>query len=339
MKNEMPGRRIVYISAAVLAVLLPVLLYVNGIHARYVILSAGICLAMIAMIVLMDRMHQKHTDNLLAQLSELIDNLVNMQDHEVFSEVEDTLLSKLQTQVTKLSGILRTQNETINSEKNEIQALVSDISHQIKTPVSSLNMFAEMLLEDKITSEQKTEYAEVMRSSLNKLTFLTESMIKMSRLESGIIQLDAKEASATDVIMAAIKQAYPKAKQKDIEIMYSEKSKHIVFLDSKWTAEAIFNIIDNAVKYSEEGTYIEIETLDYPSFVCVSIKDSGPGIEESEQSRVFGRFYRGKSSSDKEGVGIGLYLARKIIVDQGGYIKLKSSDSGSIFLVFLPRHN
>jgi len=287
------------------------------------------------MVVLMDRLHQSYMDRLLIELSDLIDSIIIMRENEIFSDVEDTLLSKLQNQVLKLSGILKAQNKAINKEKDEIKSLISDISHQIKTPVASIKMFGELLQEPDLREEQRIEYLQVLEESLNKLAFLTDSMIKMSRLESGIIRLRPQSANINDIILQAVKQIYPKAKNKDIEILFDTDKDIALSIDKNWTAEAVFNILDNAVKYTPAGGAVTITVNRYESFIRIDIADNGIGISEEEQAKIWGRFYRGQGTGSEDGIGIGLYLSRKIIVDQGGYIKVKSDGNGSVFSVFL----
>lgn len=349
MQKTNRRRTITYIGAFLIALFLPVFAWQEEMSTAAIIGAAVIGMLTVGLVSTMDRIHQVHEDAILEDLSELIDNIINGQNREIFSDVEDTLLSKLQYQVTKLSNILKTQNNTINKEKDEIKSLISDISHQHKTPVASLKMFGELLSDESLSQEQRKDYINVINQSLDKLTFLTDSMIKMSRLESGTIVIKKEPCSVSDIILPAIKQAFPKAKSKDIEIIYNIQAVGDTLLaDIKWTTEAIFNIIDNAIKYSNSGTKITITTEKYPSFICLKVADEGRGISEEEQAMIFKRFYRGKNTTEEEGVGIGLFLSREIIVNQGGYIKVSSagsrkpagkdnaSNSGSTFSVFLP---
>ncbi len=336
MKKNEVLQKIIYILALLIALALSLGVWLIGGDISTVLICGSGTFLLLLMIVLMDMLHRFYTDKLLLELSNLMDSIIDMRKGTVFSDVEDTLLSKLQSQVIKLSGILTSQNKAIKTEKDEIKSLISDISHQIKTPVASIKMFGDLLQDSDLSEEKRREYLKVLEQSLDKLIFLTDSMIKMSRLESGVIQLRPQATDLSDIVLHAVKQVYPKAKEKDIDISFDTEVVITLMLDRNWTAEAIFNILDNAVKYSSSGGAISISIIKYESFARLDILDNGIGIAEEEQSKIFKRFYRGKDTADVEGVGIGLYLSRKIITDEGGYIKVKSDEKGSKFSVFLP---
>lgn len=279
---------------------------------------------------------QKYIENIFIQLSDLLDTIINMKDDTIFSTIEDTILSKLQYQTIKLTNILKSKNKRIEDERNEIKALISDIAHQLKTPLTNLKMYGEFLQDDTLTEEERKEFNEVIISSLNRLTFLVESMIKMSRLESGVIQIRCQNNILNDTVLKAIVQVQKKAKEKSIEIKLKEIDKIQSSYDDNWICEAIFNILDNAIKYTEENSEVMITIQKYDMFSRIDIEDKGIGIREDELPKIFSRFYRGKNVGDIEGIGIGLYLTREIITKHGGYIKVNSSNTGTKFSVFLP---
>ena len=336
MKKLQDRIKIIYIVAGIIGVSLPIFLYIVQESLVVTVAGAVVSALLIGLIWFMDYSHNRDNEKQLSQLSELINNLINMKDDLVFSDAEDTLVSKLQSQVIKLNTILRAQNAQVGEERNNIKGLISDISHQIKTPVATLKLYSEFLNEADISKEQREEYLRVLSSSVDKLVFLSESLIKMSRLESGIIEISKVKADVQSLVLGAIKDGYPKAKAKSIELVYGSSFDETINMDIKWTREAIFNIIDNGIKYSPPKSTIQIDLIKYPSYVCINVSDEGMGIKEEDYAKIFQRFYRGKNSADEEGVGIGLYLARKIVTLQGGYIKVKSDEKGSVFSVFLP---
>lgn len=299
------------------------------------ILSIVLC----SFIFITDYLYNRYTDDLIEQLSLLIESLVEQQEKIIFPELEDTLLSRLQHQLLKLKEILVSQNKILENEKNQIKTLISDISHQIKTPVASAKAFSELLADDELSNDERQEYTLILKQSLDKLTNLTDCMIKMSRLESGTIELKPEKISINDIVLSAAKSVYSKAKEKNITISFNEENNYESILDFNWTCEAVTNVLDNAVKYTPDDGFINIDITPYPSYIRLDIADNGIGISEEEQAKVFSRFYRGTHSSGVEGVGIGLYLAREIITMQNGYIKLSSSDEGSIFSFFFRRTN
>jgi len=273
---------------------------------------------------------RNHIGLILEQLSEMFSSLIDMRQEEVFSTLNDDMLSKLQFQVIKLKEILIAQNKKVKKERDDIKSLISDISHQIKTPVSNL------LKDPNISKEQKEDFIVNIKSQLRKLNFLMDSMIKMSRLESGIIKLNPKIGNLNETCLTAVKQVYQKAIIKNIKIEFIEKDNINMSYDINWTSEAIFNILDNAVKYTNINGKVVLSIEKYSIYSRIDIKDNGTGLLEEEINNIFKRFYRGENSQKEEGVGLGLYLAREIITKQNGYIKVKSiKGSGTCFSIFL----
>ena len=238
--------------------------------------------------------------------------------------------------LTKLSDMLATISDMNEYEKNEIKSLISDIAHQLKTPLTNMKIYSEFLQYENLLEEDRIEFNKVIMLSLDKLCFLVESMIKMSRLESSIINLHKRPSEINESILSAITQLYKKAQLKNIKIEFSLKENIKLNYDKKWTTEAIFNIIENAIKYSHKDSTIFINVEKYEIFTRIDIKDEGIGISEEEIPKIFKRFYRGSNVLNEEGIGIGLYLSREIVTKQGGYIKVKSYKNGSIFSIFLP---
>ena len=177
---------------------------------------------------------------------------------------------------------------------------------------------------------------EALYKQLEKLRFLIDSLVKLSRLENGIISLAPQQAVLQPLLESVVEQYAAKAAEKGLSLRLHDTDISATF-DMKWTAEVLANIVDNAIKYTEHGT-IRISAVSYEMFARIDISDTGSGIPETEQTKIFARFYRSKAVQEQEGVGIGLYLARQIITGEGGYIKVASvSGKGSTFSVFLPK--
>jgi len=299
------------------------------------IITVAFTLAIFIIFYLQKLFFKKYTNEILVKLSDMLASISDMREEEVFSMIDDSIFSKLQHQTLKLINILKSQNKKIETEKNEIKSLISDIAHQLKTPLTNMKMYSEFLQDEDLSEEERQEFNEVILLSLDKLCFLVESMIKMSRLESSVINLHKTTSDINDAVVSAISQLYKKAQSKNITIDFEPKQKILLDYDKKWTSEAIFNIIENAIKYSKENTTISISIEKYEIFTRIDITDQGIGISEDEIPKIFGRFYRGRDVLEEEGIGIGLYLSREIISKQGGYIKVKSSELGSTFSVFL----
>lgn len=279
---------------------------------------------------------KNYINDILTKLSDMLATISDMNETEVFSMIDDSIFSKLQHQTLRLINILKSQNKKMEYEKNEIKSLISDIAHQLKTPLTNMKIYSEFLQYENLLEEDRIEFNKVIMLSLDKLCFLVESMIKMSRLESSIINLHKRPSEINESILSAITQLYKKAQLKNIKIEFSPKENIKLNYDKKWTTEAIFNIIENAIKYSHKDSTIFINVEKYEIFTRIDIKDEGIGISEEEIPKIFRRFYRGSNVLNEEGIGIGLYLSREIVTKQGGYIKVKSYKNGSIFSIFLP---
>ena len=271
---------------------------------------------------------------LLARLDKMLEDGINGTFSE--SDYDETQLSKLESKWLRYLTSSKLSAQKTEQEREKLQELVSDISHQTKTPLSNILLYTQLLQEQNIDGQSRQLVDEIRQQS-EKLEFLIQSLVKTSRLETGTFQLAPLKNNIDSVIDAAIEQITPKAKSKQIKIMYSSQS-HTAKFDIKWTREALFNILDNAVKYSPRNSVIKITVYAYEMFACVSVADQGIGIPEEELPRIFGRFYRGQNVREQNGVGIGLYLSRQIIEGQGGYITVESTvNQGSIFKIFLPR--
>ena len=337
MKHFDLYRKLVLITGAVISVLSVLMVFFARSSPVTMLWGFSGVLILFALLLLLDFLHNRYNDDLLEQITLLIEALVEQQERQIFSEAEDTLTARLQHQLLKLRNILTAQNQMLAQEKEQIKTLISDISHQIKTPIAAANTFAELLSDGELSAEERTEYITTLQMSLGKLTFLTNSLIKISRLESGIISLKPEKNSLNEIVLQAVKTVYAKAKEKGILITFECDQAFEAVLDFNWTAEAISNVIDNAVKYTPQGGFVRLQITEYPSFLRLDISDSGVGIPEEEQAKIFGRFYRGKQSVSTDGVGIGLYLTREIINKQNGYMKVSSDENGSTFSMFLPK--
>lgn len=338
MKHFDIYRKLVLITGAVISVLSVLMVFFARSSPVTMLWGFFGVLILFALLLLLDFLHNRYNDDLLEQITLLIETLVEQQERQIFSEAEDTLTARLQHQLLKLRNILTAQNQMLAQEKEQIKTLISDISHQIKTPIAAANTFAELLSDGELSAEERTEYITTLQMSLGKLTFLTNSLIKMSRLESDIISLKPEKNSLNEIVLQAVKTVYAKAKEKGILITFECDQTFEAVLDFNWTAEAISNVIDNAVKYTPQGGFVRLQITEYPSFLRLDISDSGVGIPEEEQAKIFGRFYRGKQSVGTDGVGIGLYLTREIINKQNGYMKVSSDENGSTFSMFLPKN-
>lgn len=248
---------------------------------------------------------------------------------------DESKLSALETKFAHYLSASETSSHNLALEKDRINSLIADISHQTKTPIANLLLYSELLKEEELSVSARTN-VEAIYSQSEKLRFLIDALVKLSRLENGIITLSPQHTSLQSMLQNITEQYSAKATEKGLSLHLQDTDISATF-DPKWTTEALANIVDNAIKYTEAGT-ITISVTSYEMFVKIDITDTGVGISESEQPKIFTRFYRSASTREQEGIGIGLYLARQIISGEGGYIKVTSiSGKGSTFSVFLPK--
>ena len=270
------------------------------------------------------------------KLCQTIDDMLNGAAAPQVCE-EENLFYKINHRLVRLYEVMWENQENIVKERADLQELISDISHQVKTPISNLKMVNATLLEQPMPEEKQREFLQASSGQLEKLDFLMQAMIKTSRLETGVISLDRKIQPLYDTLAAALGGILLNAERKHIHVGVDCPEDIILPHDRKWTSEALFNILENAVKYTPAGGTIRVSVQSWEFYVKIDITDSGKGIAENRQGIIFKRFYREEEVHDIEGIGIGLYLAREIITMQGGYIKVTSTvGCGSTFSVFLP---
>ena len=274
----------------------------------------------------------------------IMDALNRMLDEAIRGEFEaanynETELSKIEAKLSRFLSESKLKKGQIENEQEKIHSLISDISHQTKTPIANVLLYAQLLDEqDGMPGGAKALTAQITAGT-EKLNFLIQSLIKTSRLESGIIKVSPRKGDVRELIAAARGECMPKAHGKGIEMTFEPAAEPVfAMFDPKWCSEALYNILDNAIKYTDTGGQVDITVQPYEMFVRINIQDTGYGICEEDWPRVFGRFWRAKNSAAIEGVGIGLYLAREIVSVCGGYIKVSGAvGEGSVFSVFLPK--
>ena len=270
-------------------------------------------------------------------LCKLLDDMMSADQSPPQYTEEENLFYKIQHRVSRLYEVMRESKSSIARERADLQELISDISHQVKTPIANLKMLNATLLEQTVSPKKQREFLLAMDNQLDKLDFLMQTMIKTSRLEAGVITLEPKPQVIYDTLAASLGGILLNAEQKKIAVTVDCPETITATHDRKWTTEALFNILDNAVKYTPEGGKIHVAVVFWEMYVKIDISDTGIGIPEQHQGTIFKRFYREDRVHDAPGIGIGLYLTREIITRQGGFIRVASKDGiGSTFSVFLP---
>ena len=266
----------------------------------------------------------------------LLDNMISGKEC-VQNTDSETVFTKIAHRLFRLYDIMQENRRNVDAERKELQTLVSDISHQVKTPVSNLKMVTDTLLTKDVSAQEQENFLQGIKEQVEKLDFLFQALVKSSRLETGTISLEKRVCRLFDTLAQAMGGIVYAAEKKEIAVSVDCPEYLTLSHDSKWTAEALFNLLDNAVKYTPEGGSISVSVVAWELYVEIKVTDTGKGISESNQAAIFRRFYREEEVHDQQGVGIGLYLAREIVTRQGGYIKVISEPGqGSAFSIMLP---
>ncbi len=270
---------------------------------------------------------------ILDHVEKMLDDAIKGEFHE--EHFSEDRVSRIETKLADYLRASALSAENVRTDRDKIKTLIADISHQTKTPITNLLLHSELLQESELTPDQR-ENLTAIENEAEKLRFLVDALVKLSRLENGIMVLEPAPDDLSRLVKEIGSAMRPKAEGKGLYLHVTEESEKASF-DYKWTLEAVSNIVDNAVKYTDKGG-IDISFRSTEMFACISVKDTGIGIAESDIPKIFSRFGRLQSSREKEGVGIGLYLAREIITQEGGYIKVNSKPGvGTEFLIYLKK--
>lgn len=268
------------------------------------------------------------------RVSFIIEKIIRNEEVE-FNPNDETILSKVEHKLKKLCDTLKVKKEVVEKDKENIQSLVSDISHGVKTPLANIKLYTETMLNRDLEKNKKEKFLGLVLEEEEKLNFLMEALIKSSRLENGIIKIKKEEVNLKEIALEVLDRAVSRANEKKVTFNLNLRDV-LVLGDNKWLKEALLNIIENGIKYSREESTINISIEKGEIFSYIEIEDYGIGIREENINNIFKRFFREDDVYHIEGVGIGLYLARNIIEQIEGFIKVESTKGkGSTFRVYL----
>ncbi|GLG04569.1 sensor histidine kinase [Sellimonas catena] len=262
----------------------------------------------------------------------------------VSSPGDELMLSRIENQLVRIQEMLEGRRKEAEKSRDEIQKLISEVAHQMRTPLANIESYTCLLgnaVEDVLTGEKEMEqisgqYISSLEESEKKLHFLVDSFVKMARLEHHVIQIRKNECDLCRTIQNTFGQIQNRAEEKEIQFHIDMPERAVCSHDPNWLGEAIYNILDNAVKYSGQRGIVEVILAQNELYFKLQVRDHGIGIEEGEENLIFRRFYRGRRVTIQEGFGIGLYLAREIIHLHGGFLTAKRADFGLIMEVNLP---
>ena len=334
------GSRLLYGLVAAAAVGLSAFLiwllweYVPRAAVRYGVLA--VCGGFLLLAFLWAALERRQVTEFADELCETLDAAISGRQPENFHSYEDKLTAKVQGKLMQYYDMMREGRLQSQQDKETLQGLVSDISHQVKTPIANIRLYTGILQNSGLPEEKRALFLRTLEDQTDKLDFLMQSLIKMSRLETGTFVLKPVQARLNDTIAQAMSTVWARAEAKQIHISADCDPAIMVWHDSKWTAEAIGNILDNAVKYTAAGGQVSISVRPWQFYTRIDIADNGIGIAQEHYNDVFQRFYRAPEVAAQEGVGLGLYLANGIITRQRGYITVRSEpDAGATFSVYL----
>ncbi|MEL7565060.1 MAG: HAMP domain-containing sensor histidine kinase [Dehalobacterium sp.] len=257
-------------------------------------------------------------------IDQVLDGVLARDTEFPFEAAADSRLSKLTHKAIKIIQMNALDISQTTQEKEIIQSFISDMSHQMKTPLSGVAMYTDLLLEGCINEAEQQEFLLRIKTGTEKLQWMMDSLVKMSRLEVGAIELSPVPAGIKQTISESISTVFGAAAKKNISIQTAYFEDVALMHDRKWTSEAITNILENAIKYAPSDGEIKISVEVLPIYTKISITDDGMGIFPDEWNSIFKRFYRGRNAKDIDGAGLGLYLASLIFQKQGGYIFVDS---------------
>lgn len=301
---------------------------------QYLSLALGIAVVLLLMILVFESVwffrQWKRLDDILEQFQK-----GNLYEDSV-SDVKETRESRVVSEMRQILGRASAREKLAQNEKQQVMELLSDLSHQLKTPLANIVLDVELLEKNQMEVLQRTYFLNHTKEQAVKMQWLMQSLLKASRLENGLISFQAEMLPVKETIADAISAVYAQASGKKIEIMPEEFSDVSLYHNRKWTAEAIANILENAVKYSPEGSVIQICLQRLELYSRIVIQDQGVGIEEKDFGSIFQRFYRGENVRQEEGTGLGLYLAQLILQKERGYVTVSSRmGEGSSFSIYL----
>ncbi len=279
---------------------------------------------------------KKEKDHMYAELTKVFNDAVEGKNIDL--PYDESVLSALYDRIVRYININNSKLEAAKAEKESLQMIISNVSHQISQPVSDVCLYSELLSEKEIQDENIRMMVTDIRRQSSKLKFVFEVMLKSSRLEAGIITIsNIKRQRIIKLIADTIPDLITAITQKNIDVNVNISEDISAQFDFNWTKEAVYNIIENAVKYTPSDGDISIQAVSYETYVRLDISDTGIGIAKEEYTNIFKRFYRSENVKGYNGLGIGLYLSREIISRENGYIKVSSvPGKGSTFSVFLP---
>lgn len=275
----------------------------------------------------------------LCEISEMLEQILQEKPVQCNCKNDDSLFDKIRIQILRIDEIKEANKKMLEKEHNSIKQLLAEISHQLRTPLANMENYLALLDNEEISMNEKKEYVQAVERAEQKIKFLVEKFMIAARMEKKIIQIHKLSQSLKETIAEAVFQVYKRAEEKQIYVKILEKSKgdYFIFHDRNWICESVYNLLDNSIKYSPQGTCVHIILNDNDMFTEICVEDEGIGIMPGEENRMFQLYYRGNNISGQEGYGMGLYITREIVQAHGGFMKVQRKNQGLKVSIFLPK--
>ncbi len=300
-------------------------------NKKFIIINTLFVISIILIIVCIFIIYDIRKNKVLKDITKYIEKLNNRNyTLEMDSNSEDEL-SILKNEIYKTTIMLREAADNSNQDKINLKKSLEDISHQLKTPLTSILIMLDNIIDDPdMDKDIRNDFIRDIKRNIININFLVQSILKLSKFDSNTITFNKKETNISDIINESIKNVSALCDLKSINIAIKEKDDSSIICDSKWQIEAITNIIKNCIEHSNKDIVINYNSNNIYSMI--EIKDNGEGISKKDIKHIFERFYKGENSSS-DSIGIGLALSKMIIEEDNGTISVESSSKGTIFIV------
>ncbi len=287
-----------------------------------------ICLVYLTIIINNDKRKEKEINEVI----KIIEEINNKNYSFKMKDINEEDLSLLKNEIYKTTIMLNEISEISKKDKKELEESLEDISHQLKTPLTSILIMIDTLLDDEdMDQNTREDFLRNMKREVMNINFLVKSILKLSRLDTNTVKFISKKESVKEIINEAILNVSLLSDLKNVKIE-TNLSDSFITCDYKWQIEALTNILKNSIEHSYENNKVLIESSENNAYVKITIKDFGTGIAKEDINHIFERFYKGKDS-DYDSIGIGLALSKSIIEKQNGKISVESSDDGTTFII------
>lgn len=274
-------------------------------------------------IILMVMVYFKNFYNDIKDMTDYVYHSSEGRNFEMKKRNQEGQIGLLKTELLKMTNILKEKVDLLNKEKIFLNDTISDISHQLKTPMTSLIILNDLMYGE-ISKETKHEFLNKIKSQLTRMEWLIKSMLKLSKIEAKVIDFNKEKVNVKELITRAIQPSLILIELKNINISISGEEDITYIGDINWSTEALVNVIKNCVEHTPTGGNLDIKYEQNPLYLEIIIKDDGEGIDKKDLPHIFKRFYKGKSNSNEDSIGIGLAMTKSIIESQNGDIYVKS---------------